>query len=104
MHYGTVESPECLETSVPFNDSVTSLVNFSADFTSFSMPLKVPSSSEELTKKTYTHKEIQKSTKITKRLQKLLGVGHSHGLVKVDSRELRAMQLTTAYETNQREN
>lgn len=51
VHYATVESPECLETSVPFNDSVTSLVNFSADFTSFSMPLKVPSSSEELTKK-----------------------------------------------------
>lgn len=67
MHYGTVESPESLETSVPFNDSVTSLVNFSTDFTSFSMPLKVPSSSEELTKKKHTHtnkiRKVQKSPK-----------------------------------------
>ena len=41
--------PACFEVSDSFSDSMMSLVNFSKDFTSFSITLSVPSSSDELT-------------------------------------------------------
>ena len=41
--------PACLDVSDAFSDSKMSLVNLSKDFTSFSITLSVPSSSDELT-------------------------------------------------------